>query len=129
MDSIATRIANIEHQQQKVVDEIDGRLHHQAEFFYSKLLEFVKSSEFETKFCTWTANSLPPKGDTWAITKSNIKKAIQYRFQQFLIQWEGENRILSDFHRQIVDEFLARFGLCALLVFKCSSYHGKSLPK
>ena len=129
MNFIASRIKNIEHQQQKVVNEINGRLNHQAKFFNSKLVEFVKSSEFETKFCKWTADSFPPKGDTWAITKSNIKKAIQDRFQQFLIQWEGENRILSDFHKQIADEFLARFGLCTLVFNVACNYDGKSLPK
>ena len=111
MNVIASRIGNIQRQQQNVVDEIRERLTNQHMFFLSKLAEYCNSSEFKTKFCTWTGNSLPPKGDTWGITKSNIEKAIEDRFQQLLIQWERENRILSDFHGQIVDEFLARYGL------------------
>ena len=128
MDSIERRVQDIDEKQQKVKDDMVARLKDQSRFFYSKLCEYVNSSEFQQKFCSWTdSDPVPPKGDTWRTTKTNIEKAIEDRFQQFLSQWEGKDQIHSQIHRQLVDDFLARFGLC-LPVYKCSNITAKPCP-
>ena len=110
MDYIERRVQDIDQQQQNVKDDMVARLKYQSDLFLSKLWEYVNSPEFKQKFCSWTKSPLPPDEDTWETTKNNMKKAIENKFQQCLIQWEGENQIYSKFHRELLDEFLARFG-------------------
>ena len=127
MDSIERRVKDIDEKQQKVKDDMVARLTDQSHLFFSKLCEYVNSSEFQQKFCSWTDSPFPSKGNKWGTTKTDIEKAIEDRFQQLLSQWEGKNQIHAQIHRQLVDEFLARFGLCSP-VYKCSNIAAMPCP-
>ena len=116
LNTIEARIDKIRKQEQDVRTEIQVRLTHQEEYLCAKLSEYLQSSEFQERFCAWNACSRPPFGNTWEITKNNITKAIQNRFEEFLDQWEREKRIYKEIHRQLVDYFLGRFGFCFVII-------------
>ena len=115
MESIEKRMEKIEKQEQDVRKNMAERLEYQTKVLQEKLDEYIHSTEFKTKLCTWINCSLPPNGVTWEITKSNVKKAIDYRFKELLIQWENSNQVYSEIHRNLLDEYRTRFGtLCVL---------------
>ena len=123
MALVEKRIQKIEEQEQDVRKNMAARLAYQTEFLDAKLNEYIHSTEFKTKLCTWIKCSFPPIGETWVTTKSNVKKGIDYRFKELLIQWENDNQVYAEIHRQLVDEFRTRFdtlgGLYILEVHAC----------
>ena len=116
MDSIEIHVADIEKKEQEVREEMEARLKDQTKFFFFKLDEYIHSPEFKTKFCTWTGCLLPMSKNGWVETKNHIIKSIEYRFKELLIEWESENRICAEIHKQLVEEFLERFDLYNIYV-------------
>ena len=112
MNSIEKRIEIIEKQEQDVRKNMAARLEDQTKLLHAKLNEHIQSIEFGTKFCNWKNCSFPPNEINWEITKSNIKKAIDYRFKELLIQWENDNQVYSEMHRKLLDEFRTRLDTC-----------------
>ena len=109
MNSIKKRIEIIEKKEQDVRKNIAERLESQTAVLQDKLNEHIQSIEFKTKFCNWNDCSSPPNEINWEITKDNIKKAIDYRFKELLIQWENDSQVYSEIHRTLLDEFCTRF--------------------
>ncbi|XP_028400623.1 dual serine/threonine and tyrosine protein kinase-like [Dendronephthya gigantea] len=111
MSSIEKRIEIIEKQEESVRKNMEARLEYQTKVLHAKLKEHIQSPGFKTKFCNWNDCSPPPNEINWETTKSNITKAIDYRFKELLIQWENDNQVYSETHRQLLDEFRTRLNL------------------
>ena len=110
MNSMIKRIKKIEKDEQEVSGELQQRLQEKTNCLSPKLYEYTQSQEFEKRLCTWNNSSFPPPMDTWEGTKIEVMKEIEYRFKQLLIEWESKNQFCSEVHRQLVDDFLKRFG-------------------
>ena len=117
MNAIEKRLAKIEKQKEEVTKEMEEKLANQSEILSSMLDSYIHSPEFEKKFCTWPSCSAPMKKNTWEETKISIIKAIEYRFKELLIEWEKEKKICAEMHRQLVEEFLTRFGCYVLTTY------------
>ncbi|XP_028400622.1 uncharacterized protein LOC114523788 [Dendronephthya gigantea] len=111
MASIEKRIEKIEKQEQEVRKSMETRVQYQTKVLNGKLVGYVHSTDFETKLCTWVRSSSPPPGVDWETTKSNVKKAIDYKFKELLIQWEKESHVYDEIHRKLLDEFRTRLNL------------------
>ena len=109
MNSMKKRIQKIEVDEQNVSNELQNRLQQETNSLFPKLYKYTHSHEFEKKLCTWTHCSFPVTRDTWEKTKTEVMKEIECRFKQLLIEWERENQLCSEVHRQLVNEFLRRF--------------------
>ena len=110
MNAIEKRLAKIEKQKEEVTKEMEEKLANQSDSLSSVLNTYIHSPGFEKKFCTWAGCLAPMNKSTWEETKTSIIKAIEYRFKELLIEWEKENEICAEMHRQLVEEFLTRFG-------------------
>ncbi|XP_028400784.1 uncharacterized protein LOC114523921 [Dendronephthya gigantea] len=111
MASIEERIERIEKQGQEVRKSMETRVQYQTKVLNGKLVGYVDSTEFEEKLCTWDRSSSPPPGVDWETTKSNVKKAIDYKFKELLIQWEKNSHVYDEIHRKLLDEFLTRLNI------------------
>ena len=109
MALIEERIKRIGKQEQDVRKNMAARVEYQTKVLQDKLGEYIHSIEFKTKLCTWMKGSFPPHGVTWETTKSNVKKGIDYRFKELLIQWEHDHHVYAEIHRKLLDEFRTRF--------------------
>lgn len=107
-NSMKERIQKIEVDEQNVSNELQSRLQQETKSLSPKLYIYTHSREFEKKLCTWANCSFPQTMDTWEKTKTEVMKEIECRFKQLLIEWESENQLCSDVHRQLVNEFLRR---------------------
>ena len=109
MNSINGRLQSIENEKEELSKVLETRLTEKTEILFTKLNEYIQSSEFREGFCSWSGSSLPENGKTWDETKLNVIKGIEYRFKTLLSHWESEKKICSEIHQQLVDEFLGRF--------------------
>ena len=116
---IETRTTEIKEKHEKVCNELITDLKQKTKYLAFKMYGYISSSQFKKTFCQWKDSSPPPRGITWEITKSNIDRGIEYKFEELLIQWEREHRIYSEIHSYLMDEFLTRLG------FKCSMSYSK----
>ncbi len=108
MNAIEIRLVKIEKQKEEVTKEIEEQLVKQSAFLSSILDSYIHSPEFEKKFCTWAGCLAPMNKNTWEETKISIMEVIECRFKELLIEWERENEICADMHRDLVNEFLTR---------------------
>ncbi|XP_028400626.1 dual serine/threonine and tyrosine protein kinase-like [Dendronephthya gigantea] len=111
MDSIERRMKKIAGHEQSLQEDIKARIAQKTKYLDYKLEEYIYSPEFQQTFCDWSKCSYPHIENSWAKTKSNIVKAVQYRFEELMLEWERKNQVYSDIHREIVDEFLARLNV------------------
>ncbi|XP_028400658.1 uncharacterized protein LOC114523823 [Dendronephthya gigantea] len=111
MESIEKRMKTIEKQEQDVKKNMEERLKYQTTVLQDTLRKYISSTEFKAKLCRWNDCVLPPYEINWEATKSNVEKAIDYRFKELLIQWENDNQVYSKIHRQLLHEFRTRLSL------------------
>ena len=109
MNAIEIRLVKIEKQKEEVTKEIEEKLAKQSAFLSSMLDSHIHSPEFEKKFCMWDGSIVPMNKNTWEETKNSIMEVIEYRFKESLIEWEKENKICAEMHKELVEEFLTRF--------------------
>ena len=108
---IEKRTAEIEKKEKKARNDISEQLEQKTNYLATIMYGYISSMEFRTKFCVWKDVNFPPIGDTWAVTKSNVKKAVENKFEELLIQWESENQIYAEIHSYLTTEFLTRMNL------------------
>ena len=105
---IEKRTAEIEKKEEKVRNDISEQLKQQTKYLASIMYGYISSMEFQMKLCLWKDVDFPPIGDTWAVTKGNVKKAVENKFEELLLQWESENQIYAEIHSYLMKEFLTR---------------------
>ena len=109
VNSIEKRIQKIAGEEQAVQEELEKRLAEKTKFLHDKLEDYTSSEEFHRTFCNWTNCILFPQiHRTWVKTKSDIDKAVKYRFEELMLEWERKNQVYSKIHRELVDDFLSR---------------------
>jgi hypothetical protein len=113
---IESHTAEIEMNHEKVRDEMEAELEKETKELGWKMYDYIKMDHVKSKFCEWKDDSFPPKEKTWELTKSNIKRAVEYKFEELLIQWERENQIYSKIHKQLIKQYLERFGHKCIIV-------------
>ncbi len=109
INAMEIRLVKIEKQKEEVTKEIEGKLGKQSAFLSSMLDSYIHSPDFEKEFTTWDGCLVPMNKNTWEETKISIMEVIEYRFKELLIEWEKENKICAEMHKELVEEFLTRF--------------------
>ena len=109
MKLITDRLQSIERQQSLVSTELQAYLKTKTDNAVSALSKYLKSSDVEKQFTSWTLDDVPNTEESWEVTKNYIQKALMKRLQETIETWEERNHVFSDARTSLIQYFQQRF--------------------
>ncbi|KAJ7392783.1 hypothetical protein OS493_010440 [Desmophyllum pertusum] len=109
---ITERLLIIEKQQSSVNKELQEYLESKTDNAVSALAKYLKSSDVVKRFTSWTLDDVPnaeESGESWAVTKNYIQKALIKRLRYEIARWEEENHVFADCRTSLIQYFQQRF--------------------
>ena len=109
MNLITDRLQSIERQQSLVSTELQAYLKNKTDNAVSALSKYLKSSDVEKQFTSWTSDDVPNTEESWEVTKNYIQKALMKRLQETIETWEERNHVFSEACTSLIQYFQQRF--------------------
>ena len=109
MKLITDRLQSIERQQSLVSTELKAYLKTKTDNAVSALSKYLKSSDVEKQFTSWTLDDVPNTEESWEVTKNYIQKALMKRLQETIETWEERNHVFSEACTSLIQYFQQRF--------------------
>ena len=68
-----------------------------------KLSAYISSEEVEARFTSWTLHEVPRSEGNWDDTEKKIKNLLSKRLQEFIEQWEEDNKVFANAYKSLVE--------------------------
>ena len=109
MRGIIDRLKSIEEKQSEVVLDLHQWLKKTVNDTFHKLRTYLLSEEVKARFTSWTLDEVPRSEDNWVLTRNQISKVLSRRFQEFIEQWEEDNKVFANARESLVQHFQTRY--------------------
>lgn len=74
-----------------------------------KLSAYLLSEEVKARFTSWTLDEVPGSEDNWDDTIKEIKNLLSKRLQEFIQQWEEDNKVFANAYKSLVEHVQSLF--------------------
>lgn len=108
---VLLRLAVIEKEQNKVVEDLDNYLMDHVTGAIQNLSKYLSSEEVKARFISWTPDEVPSAEDAWEVTEDKIMKVLSRRLHDIIEQWEEDNQVFSNARESAVQYFKQRYNL------------------
>ena len=109
MRGIIDRLKTLEEKQSEVVADLHQELKKIVNEAFRELQKYLSSKEVRARFTSWTLDEVPRSEDTWVLTRLQINKALSRRLQEFIKQWEEDNKVFANARESLVQHFQSRY--------------------
>ena len=109
MDSIISRLDEIQNKQPEVMKELHKHLESSINHAVRNLGEYLKSDDVRARFTSWTLEEVPKAENSWKVTESNINKALENRMREIIDQWEEDRQEFSNARKSLLQHFQRRY--------------------
>ena len=109
MRGIIDSLKMLEEKQSEVVADLHRELKKIVNEAFRELKKYLSSKEVRSRFTSWTLDEVPKSEDTWVLTRLQIDKALSRRFQEFIEQWEEDNKVFANGRESLVQHFQSRY--------------------
>ena len=109
MTKILERLAAIETQQNKVMEELTEYLVERVDDALSQLSKYLSSEDVRKRFTSWTLDDAPKAELSWNATENLIKKTLSRRLRDIIEQWEEDNKVFSTARESLLKHFQQRY--------------------
>jgi len=111
MDSIICRLDQIEEKETEMMEELRNQLEALVKSAVHELSEYLKSDDVKARFTTWTFDEVPKEEGSWAVTNSNITKALENRLRDIIEHWEENRQVFSNARKSLVQHCQQRYNM------------------
>ena len=108
---VLLRLASIEKQQDKVVEDLDNYLRDHVTGAIQYLSAYLSSEEVKARFISWAPDEVPSAEDAWKETEDKIMKVLSRRLHVIIEQWEEDNQVFKNARESVVQYFKQRYNL------------------
>ena len=109
MRRILDRLAVIEKQQPQVLKHLRAYLENRIDNTVHQLEAYLSSSNVKASFTSWSSDEVPEAESTWQVTENHIRKVQESRLQEFIQQWEEDNRVFGNARESLLQHFQLRY--------------------
>ena len=109
MDSIISRLDEIQNKQPEVMKELHKHLKSSINYAVQNLREYLKSDDVRARFTSWTLDEVPKAETSWKVTESSINKALENRLREIIDQWEEDRQEFSNARKSLLQHFQQRY--------------------
>ncbi|XP_067035313.1 uncharacterized protein [Acropora muricata] len=109
MTKILERLAAIETQQNKVMEELTEYLVERVDDALTQLSKYLSTEDVRKSFTSWTLDDAPKAEMSWEATENLIKKTLSRRLRDIIEQWEEDNKVFSTARESLIKHFQQRY--------------------
>ena len=109
MTKILQRLAAIETQQNKVMEELTEYLVERVNDAQTQLSKYLSSEDVRKRFTSWTLDDAPKAEMSWEATENQIRKTLSRRLRDIIEQWEEDNEVFSTVRESLLKHFQQRY--------------------
>ena len=109
MTKILERLAAIETQQNKVMEELTEYLVERVDDALTQLSKYLSTEDVRKRFTSWTLDDAPKAEMSWEATENLIKKTLSRRLRDIIEQWEEDNKVFSTARESLIKHFQQRY--------------------
>ncbi len=112
MALITERLEKIEKQESSVNKELQEYLDNETNNAVCELSKYLKSSEVEEQFTSWTSDDVSNSDDRWELMVTNyIQTALMKRLKELITAWEDKHHVFADVRTSLIQYFQQRFNV------------------
>ena len=109
MTKILQRLAAIETQQKKVMQELKEYLSKRVYRALTQLSKYLSTDNVRKRFTSWTLDDAPKAEMSWEATENQIMKTLSRRLRDIIEQWEEDNKVFSNVRESLLKHFQQRY--------------------
>ena len=105
MERIERRLASIEKNQEKTMEDLCNSFDKKVEETAQRLREHLTSGEVITRFSSWTEDKAPVVEGSWQETEEVMRTALQSRLNKVIESWEEKTNVLRGARKCLIETF------------------------